>query len=263
MLVDWFTVAAQFMNFLVLVLLLKRFLYKPVLNALDEREKKVEAELAGAASLREEATRQMDELQRKNEAFESERIELLKRAEEEGERKRAELSEKARSEYEAMHSTMRESLRREQDDLREEATRRIRAEVFALAGKVLDELGGVTLEERIVEAFCRRLRSAGNEELKSLAAAFGANRQPAIVRSTFELKPGQRAAIDSTVHDLFAVQEPLTFETAPGLGGGIELSMDGHSVSWNINAYLDTLKKASESVSRTGAQQTDDGYGSE
>ena len=38
MLIDWFTVVAQAANFLVLVWLLKRFLYKPILGAMDARE---------------------------------------------------------------------------------------------------------------------------------------------------------------------------------------------------------------------------------
>ena len=46
MLIDWFTVAAQAVNFLILVWLLKRFLYKPVLAAVDEREKRITAQLA-------------------------------------------------------------------------------------------------------------------------------------------------------------------------------------------------------------------------
>ena len=41
MLIDWFTVAAQAVNFLLLVWLLKRFLHKPVLAAIDEREKRI------------------------------------------------------------------------------------------------------------------------------------------------------------------------------------------------------------------------------
>lgn len=40
MLIDWFTVIAELVNFLILVWLLKRFLYEPVLKAIDEREKK-------------------------------------------------------------------------------------------------------------------------------------------------------------------------------------------------------------------------------
>ena len=39
--INWFTVIAQVINFLILVWLLKKFLYKPILNAIDEREKKI------------------------------------------------------------------------------------------------------------------------------------------------------------------------------------------------------------------------------
>jgi F-type H+-transporting ATPase subunit b len=48
MLIDWFTVGAQVLNFLILVWLLKRFLYKPILHAIDEREKRIAKELADA-----------------------------------------------------------------------------------------------------------------------------------------------------------------------------------------------------------------------
>ena len=48
MLIDWFTVGAQALNFLILVWLMKRFLYKPILRAIDEREKRIASELADA-----------------------------------------------------------------------------------------------------------------------------------------------------------------------------------------------------------------------
>jgi F-type H+-transporting ATPase subunit b len=48
MLIDWFTVGAQVLNFLILVWLLKRFLYKPILDAIDAREQRIAAELADA-----------------------------------------------------------------------------------------------------------------------------------------------------------------------------------------------------------------------
>ncbi len=46
MLIDWFTVVAQAINFLILVWLLQRFLFKPILGAIDEREKGIAAQLA-------------------------------------------------------------------------------------------------------------------------------------------------------------------------------------------------------------------------
>ena len=48
MLIDWFTIGAQVLNFLILVWLLKRFLYKPILHAIDAREKRIAKELADA-----------------------------------------------------------------------------------------------------------------------------------------------------------------------------------------------------------------------
>ena len=58
MLIDWFTVGAQVLNFVVLVWLMKRFLYRPILDAIDAREKRVAAELADADARRAEAGRE-------------------------------------------------------------------------------------------------------------------------------------------------------------------------------------------------------------
>ena len=55
MLIDWFTVGAQALNFVVLVWLMKRFLYKPILDAIDAREKRIAAELADADAKKAEA----------------------------------------------------------------------------------------------------------------------------------------------------------------------------------------------------------------
>ena len=46
MLIDWFTVVAQIVNFLVLVALMKHFLYGRLLRAIDEREAGIAARLA-------------------------------------------------------------------------------------------------------------------------------------------------------------------------------------------------------------------------
>ena len=63
MLIDWFTVGAQLLNFLILVWLMKRFLYQPVLDAIAAREQKIAAELADAAATKAEAHQQQDEFQ--------------------------------------------------------------------------------------------------------------------------------------------------------------------------------------------------------
>ena len=61
MLINWFTVCAQAINFLILVWLLKRFLYKPILHAIDEREKGIAAQLADAEAKKAEAQKDRDD----------------------------------------------------------------------------------------------------------------------------------------------------------------------------------------------------------
>ena len=69
MLTDWFTIVAQALNFLILVWLMKRFLYKPILHAIDEREKRIATELANADAKKAEAQKEHDEFQQKNAEF--------------------------------------------------------------------------------------------------------------------------------------------------------------------------------------------------
>ena len=88
MLIDWFTVAAQALNFLILVWLMKLFLYAPILHAIDAREKRIAAELADAAAKKAEAQKERDEFQRKNEEFDQQHAALLSKATDEAKAER-------------------------------------------------------------------------------------------------------------------------------------------------------------------------------
>ena len=80
MLIDWFTVGAQALNFLILVWLMKRFLYKPILHAIDAREERIAKELADADAKKTEAQKERDEFAQKNHQFDQQRAALLSKA---------------------------------------------------------------------------------------------------------------------------------------------------------------------------------------
>src|ERR1700733_783694 len=96
MLIDWFTICAQSLNFLILVWLMKRFLYKPILQAIDAREKRIATELADAETKKAEAQKQRDEFQHKNEEFDQQRAALLKKGTDEANAERQRLLDEAR-----------------------------------------------------------------------------------------------------------------------------------------------------------------------
>jgi len=244
MLIDWFTVAAQVLNFLILVWLLKRFLYKPILDAIDAREKRIATELADADAKKAEARQERDEFKCKNEEFEQQRNALMNKAEDEATAERQRLLAQARKESDALRTKWQEALRKEHQSLSEELTRRTREEVFAIARKTLTDLATTSLEEQMTDAFIRRFGELSSAERVELKSAFSAASTPAIVRSTFRLPAAQRRAIEGMVKEVFAIATQVQFETAPDLVSGIELSANGHKVAWSIGDYLAALEKS-------------------
>ena len=242
MLIDWFTVGGQVLNFLVLVWLMKRFLYKPILNAIAEREKRVAAELADAAAKQTEAQKERDEFLRKNEDFASEREELLKNASSEANAEREKILDQARQAADVLTTTRAELVRDEARNLRQALTLRVQQEVLAITQKALMDLSTTGLEERLAEVFIRRLQSMEPKAKEALGAALKTAPAPAILRSAFELLAERRALIQTAVNETFAADIRLQFETSPDLIGGIELMGGGQKVAWSLADYLQSME---------------------
>lgn len=248
MLIDWFTVIAQAINFLILVWLLKRFLYRPILNAIDAREKRVVTQLADADAKKTEAEKERDAFQHKNEEFDQQRAALLSQAMDEAKAERLRLLDAARQESDSLRAKRQEALISEQQSLREALTHRAREEVFAIARKALADLAGATLEERMADVFLRRLRELDDAAMAGLKSAFMASSSPLLVRTAFTLPPAHCAAIEAALKETLDRETQVQFETAPDLVSGIEISTNGHKVAWNIADYLASLGKGIDEV---------------
>jgi len=243
MLIDWFTVGAQALNFLILVWLLKRFLYKPILNAIDAREKLIARELADTEAKKTEAQKEREEFQKKNEEFDQQRAALLTKATDEAKAERQRLVDEARKAANVLSAKRQESLMNEARNLNQSVSRLTQKEVFAITRKALTDLATTSLEERIGEVFTRRLRELDEKAKAILGDALKKNSEPALVRSTFDLPAAQHAAIQNALNETFSAEIPLRFETSPELVSGIELSTNGQKVGWSIADYLTSLEK--------------------
>lgn len=244
MLIDWFTVIAQVINFLVLVWLLKRFLYRPILNAIDAREKRIAAELADAATKQAEAQKQCEEFRNKNAEFDNQKASRMSQLQQEAKVERARLLDVARLEAEGMRSKLLSELEREQLGLKEALSQRAQEEVFAIARKILADLAGITLEARMTEIFINRLRDLDDEELADLKSAFKASTQPLQVRTAFTLNESQRGLIEAAVKQILGDQKQIAFATNADLVSGIEISTNGQVIAWSIDDYLFSLAES-------------------
>ena len=244
MLIDWFTVCAQALNFLVLVWLLKRFLYKPILNAIDEREKRIAKELADADARKSEAQKERAEFQHKNEVFDQQRAALLSKATDEAKAEGGRLLDEAHKAADALSAKREETLKHDAHNLNQAISRWTQQEVFSIARKTLTDLATISLDERMGDVFVRRLRELNGSAKQSVAEALKTASDPALVRSAFELPPEQSAAIQNALNETFSTEVRIRFEISPDLVSGIELNANGQKIGWNIADYLASLEKS-------------------
>lgn len=252
--IDWFTVVAQILNFLILVWLLKRFLYQPILNAIDAREQRIAEELKNADTKQSEAQKERDDFARKNAEFEKQKQVLMLKATQEADIERTRILTLARDEACELEVKLQQAIELEQKNVQAKLRYLASNEVFAITRKVLTDLAGTSLEQSITETFIGRLQAMESDIKQAFISALSENslssdnKKQMKVCSAFELQPQQKAAIKTAIDNLFLADIPLQFDTATPLISGIKMSFKGQQISWNIDQYLASLEKSVEEL---------------
>jgi F-type H+-transporting ATPase subunit b len=252
-LIDWFTVGAQIVNFIVLVWLLKRFMYKPILNAIDTREQRISDQLAEASRQRDAAQTARADLAGRNAAFDAERATLLASAVADAGHEHERLISEARNDLNALRIKQRALLQSEHAAQSALLAGLVVGEVFAIARSALKELAGTDLEDRMGQTLARRLREMTPEVRDSWNAALRGSQAGIIVRSSFDLPASSRAIIQAAVNNHSSTDIPLRFETASESICGIELIAQGQKISWTLGDYLETFQLKVAALLNSGA----------
>ena len=236
---DWFTVLAQIANFLILMWLLKRFLYKPVLNAIDAREKRIADLLKETELNQQHVEQQQAELTTKNNVFASEREGLLAQAKTEADQMKEQLLKSASIDAAQQHSLWLSGLQKEQQNLDHDITQRAQQEVFQVARRALQDLSNVELETQIIQVFIKKLVQMSPSQGKQFTTSAKGD---LVVRSAMVLSDDNKNVLQQSIAKTFSAQSLLHFEVDATLVSGIELVGSGHKLSWNIDDYLSHLE---------------------
>jgi F-type H+-transporting ATPase subunit b len=227
-----------------LVWLLRRFLYKPVLKAIDERENKIASELKDAKAKETEAKKEQAEFLEKNEKFDQQKKKLMDDVIAETNEEREKLLEGARNEAAVLRSKLEKSLDAMQENLEHDIAQKTQEEVFAITRKTLKDLASMSLEEQSVNIFVNRLKELKNEEKKKLTDAFKSGSDFILVQTAFDLPSKQQTEIKSTVNEILGTKTQFQFNTVPKLISGIELTSNGYKLAWSISEYLSSIQKS-------------------
>jgi F-type H+-transporting ATPase subunit b len=251
--VDWVTVAAQIINFLVLVYLLKRFLYGPIIAAMERRQQGIAAALADAQHKAQASEREAERYRQMARELDGQKAQLLSRAREEADKQRQTQLQQLREEIAGLRSKWQAEIERDQDNFSKSVRQLIAEQVCAVCRRVLSELAGGELEAQIIAAFLKRLENlpaAEQMQLRSASQAGGID-----IDSAFEMAPPQRALLVRALQQWLGTQPVIRFAVVPDLMCGVALRSAGFKLAWNVDAYLNGVEEALLRHLRSGAQR--------
>ena len=241
--IDWFTFSAQVVNFLILVVLLHRFLYRPLISAMERRRQEIERRLREGEEMKEEAEARSDELEGRLAELEERREEELRRIERETEARRSALMKQVRRDVEERKERWSEALERERGAFLAELAERVAGQAVAVARKTLADLADADLERAVAARFIAQLEGLEEDREAELARAAARTGDAPVVRSAFELPEAERARVRRALARWWPEEPTIRFETHDDMALGVELTVGGLELGWSLERHLGDLEK--------------------
>jgi F-type H+-transporting ATPase subunit b len=240
--IDLFTVIAQIVNFIILLLLLKYLLYGRIIKAMDEREEMIASRLREAEEEKARAQREHQSLLSKEEKLDEEKEEKLREAVDEAESKKKEMIEAARQEAGESRKRWLQSVERQKESFLKDLRLRSGKEVYAVAKKALKDIAGADLENEIIRTFSDRLDQLPQETRKEIVDLAQSSGEKVMIHTSFPLNSKTKKSLLSGLRKHLGKDLELAFEVSEELICGIELRAGDRRVSWSLNNYLSILE---------------------
>ncbi|HNY66078.1 MAG TPA: hypothetical protein PKM41_11625 [Deltaproteobacteria bacterium] len=242
MLIDWFTVFAQIANFLILVGVLKYFLFTPITRAMRERREKIGEDLDSARKREEEAGRLLEDYRRKALELDRMREKILRAAQEEARSRGEAYLRKVHDQAALEQEHLREALNQKKRDIAQRLRTMALHDASAMARSALAGLSGASIEDGLVDAFIRQLGETEEASRSQLAGAMSRGGSTPAVKSSFPLSDDQQRRLTDAVRKAFSPQASVRFQSAPDLFLGIEMDVDGYKLRWGVDQYLGDIE---------------------
>lgn len=233
---SWSTFILEIVNFLVLVWILKRFLYRPVHDVVARRRARIEETLAEASRQREAGEALQAQYEARFADWEAERAAERDKMQRELEAERGRQREALRQELAAERNKAQVLAERERTAARDALEARAIEAGAGFATRLLERVADAALEARLVDAALADIAAARDEALMKALAADGA---PTVEVSTAHgLDGARRAALEEALGALAGAPVTCTYRTDPELVAGLRLHAGDIVVDANLQCEL-------------------------
>jgi F-type H+-transporting ATPase subunit b len=243
---DWSTFLLEIGNFLILIWILKRFLYRPVKQAIEARRQRVAAALSEAEAAHAEAEQARADYEARRKDLERGRSEA-----------RAELGRTLTAERERRLAELREELARERDKAnmlaereRGEADRRCQEGALKLAGsfaaKLLAALASPAVQERLFDMLLEQLPALSEGQQLALSASVDKGGTKVLVQSAYPLDEARKAALARALAQVAGHDLDCVFSEDPALIAGVQIDVGALLIGANLRDELRLFTEAAQ-----------------
>lgn len=240
---DWSTFLLEIVNVLVLVWLLKRFLYQPVMTVIEERKTAIAKTVADAHHVQNEAQALQDRYERRLVEWEKEkeqvRMQLQEDIASERQRRLAALQDEL-AKVKELHEE-RESQQIKQTVRQAETTAILHGTQFSAA--LLARIAGPDLEVKLIEAALEDLGKLSSDQVGAITSSLQANVRGRVT-TAFPLDASRRELLVDRLEGLCARRMDWEFAEDRELLAGLRVSLGGWVLRGNLQ---DELKFFAES----------------
>ena len=237
---SWVTFFAQIINLFLLVWLLKKFLYHPILTAIEKRQAYIEDKVKKADEAVKSAQKQEAKLQKQAQVWEKEKQKRLDEVDFELESYRRRQMEQIDRQAADLRQKMQDSLNRESASLQVEIRDMMAGNFLNLSQKVLKDISGLSPMEQAISLFQQKIKALTKTEIKALSDVLKKKKQ-IIVSSSATLMEKEKKHLSLFLKERFGVSDIL-FQVQPDLILGIEAVIGETVLEWNLKSYLDSFE---------------------
>ena len=240
--IDWITVLAQIINLLVLALILKKFLYKPVLNMIDQRQALIDGEIQKAHEAAQQAQKDEAAYAEQIRRFKAEKHARLQQVEAEAKTLQTTLTSEIKKTMAERKKQWESSLTQEKEAFNRELRDQIAQQFVVLARQVFKDMANTSLQEQMQVCFLKKLATLPKRTNQQIIQSALKEKHIKIVLAlpyTTQQIKSLKAQIKKVLHLPKSVR--MSVETHPRDICGLSLVIRDERINWTLSDYLDTL----------------------
>jgi|LSQX01.3.fsa_nt_gb F-type H+-transporting ATPase subunit b len=243
MIIDTFTVIAQIINFLILVLLLKKFLFNKIMGIIDEREEQIKEQIENTEKQQKDAEEEIKKQRKIREKMEENWDNDLAQMKKELQAKREKMMEESRQAVNEEEKDWKNSILKQRNAFLKELKELSCQQVCQISRKVLADLANEKLENQLIDSFLQQLEDTKDNNGQGFQLSDLDAKQVIEINTAFQLQKKEKEKITDRLKRFFQDEIDISFKESEDLICGIELRAKGKKISWSIESYLNSLEK--------------------